>query len=96
MLAQLDANDLEKPLAFTSRLLNKAEKNYSTTEREALAVIHALSKFRTIILGYPLKIYVDHSALVHLFRHRQFIERLERWNLRFQSSILNLCIKRES
>ena len=85
VLAQLNEEGLEKPIAFTSRLLNKAERNYSTTEREALAIIHALSKFRTIILGYNLKIYTDHSALVHLFRHRQLTGRLERWNLRIQS-----------
>ena len=85
VLAQLDSNGLEKPLAFTSRLLTKAEKNYSTTEREALAVIHALSKFRTIILGYKIYIVVDHSPLIHLFRHRQLTGRLERWNLKIQS-----------
>src|SRR5678816_3396412 len=39
VLAQLDENGKEKPLAFTSKMLSKAEINYSTTEKEALAIV---------------------------------------------------------
>ncbi|GFT96488.1 retrovirus-related Pol polyprotein from transposon 297 [Trichonephila clavipes] len=44
------------PIAFTSRTLNKAERNYTVTERECLAVIWALNKFKTYFGSLPVKV----------------------------------------
>jgi len=54
---------LEHPIAFTSRRLSKYEKNYSITEREGLAMVYMLQKFRHYFLGGHFKTYMDHSAL---------------------------------
>ena len=48
---------------YYSRLLNRAERNYSTTDRECLAVIAAIKKFRVYVLGAPLEIRTDHAAV---------------------------------
>src|SRR5215469_2332985 len=52
VIAQLDEFGKEKPLAFASRTLTHAEKNYSITDKEALSIFWILSKFRTMIYGY--------------------------------------------
>ena len=48
---------------YTSKLLNEAQLNYATTEKELLAVIFALDKFRSYLIGSRVIIYTDHSTL---------------------------------
>ena len=51
---------------FASHILSKAEKNYSTTKREGLAMMCAIQKYRHYLLGGNFKMYTDHSALKYL------------------------------
>ncbi|KAM1391914.1 hypothetical protein ACFX2I_019571 [Malus domestica] len=51
---------------YASRTLNDAQLNYSTTEKELLAVVFALDKFRSYLLGTKVIIYTDHAALKYL------------------------------
>ncbi|GFW07866.1 retrovirus-related Pol polyprotein from transposon 297 [Trichonephila clavipes] len=53
----------EQPVEYASRLLSSAEKNYSTTEREALAIVWALNKFRGYIEGAEITVASDHQPL---------------------------------
>ncbi|GBL99764.1 Retrovirus-related Pol polyprotein from transposon 17.6, partial [Araneus ventricosus] len=53
----------EHPLQYASRLLNSAERSYSTTEREALAVVWALNKFRGYVEGSEITVASDHQQL---------------------------------
>jgi len=48
---------------YTRRKLSMAEKNYTTTKQEALAMVYSLQKFRHYLLGTPFKLFIDHSAL---------------------------------
>ena len=57
---------LDHPVYFASRLLSKAEKNYSTMDREALGMVYAVQKFRHYLLATPFIFYVDHQALLNL------------------------------
>ena len=67
MLSQKEPDTKEKhPVYYYSRLLNPAEQNYSTTDRECLAVIAAVKKFRVYVLGAPLEIRTDHAAVRQL------------------------------
>ena len=58
----------ERPLVFASRVLSKTESMYSTTKREALAVVQALKWFRPYIWGTEFVVRTDHASLRWLFR----------------------------
>jgi hypothetical protein len=51
MLAQNPTRKCDQPIAYASRFLNNAKKNYTTTKREALPMVYALHKFRHYLLG---------------------------------------------
>ena len=57
----------EHPVGYMSRSLNKAEKNYSQTELEALAIIFGILKFQSYLYGHHFTIETDHRPLVGLF-----------------------------
>ncbi|GFY22874.1 retrovirus-related Pol polyprotein from transposon 297 [Trichonephila clavipes] len=59
-------NQNHRPIEFASRTMNKVERNYTVTERECLAVIWALHKFRTYFGTLPVKVITDHAALTKL------------------------------
>ncbi|XP_038888175.1 uncharacterized protein LOC120078053 [Benincasa hispida] len=50
-------------ICFASRILNPNEINYITSEKEFLAIVFALDKFHSYIIGFPITIYTDHAAL---------------------------------
>lgn len=71
----------EKPLAFISRLLNKAERNYNICELELLSVVWSLKKLRTITWGCKIIVFSDNSALSYLMKKRYLTGRIARWIL---------------
>ncbi|GFW24526.1 retrovirus-related Pol polyprotein from transposon opus [Trichonephila clavipes] len=72
----------QKPIAFASRSLNKAERNYTVTKRECLAVIWALNKFKTYFGPLPVKVITDHAALTKLTNGKNLSSRMIRWALK--------------
>ena len=66
VFTQLGEGGIDHPITYSSRKLSTAEKNYTTTEREGLAMVYALQKFRHYLLGAPFKMFTDHSSLKYL------------------------------
>jgi len=82
ILSQLQ-NGQERPICFVSRMLNKAEKNYSTTHKELLAVVFGTQVHRCFLYGRKFKIVTDHAALKWLITVKNHqCARLTRWVLK--------------
>lgn len=75
-----DAPPNDKPIEYFSKTLN-AQKNYSTTHKELLAIILAIERFRHYIWGKQFVLYTDHQALTYLFSQNKVGSRLLRWKL---------------
>jgi hypothetical protein len=69
---------------YASKTLMDAQVNYTTTEKELLAVVFALDKFRSYLLGSKVIIYSDHAALQHLLAKKETKPRLIQWILLLQ------------
>lgn len=72
----------DQPIAYTSRLLNDAEQNYSTIERELLAIVYAVNHFRPYLFGRKFQLVTDHKPLVWLNSVKDPTSRLVRWRLK--------------
>ena len=82
VLSQVDAEGRERPVYYAGRSLSQAERNYSTIEREMLAIVYATEKFKYYLYGLHFVIYTDHNPLVHWKNLKLTSERLTRWRLK--------------
>lgn len=92
-LAQVGDHGLDHLVYFASRLLSKAEKHYSTTEREALGMVYSIQKFRHYLLATPFTFYVDHQALMYLVNKPIIQGRISRWLLLLQEFTFNIIVR---
>ena len=88
----------ERPVAYVSRTLNSAERNYCQTEKEALALVYAVKKFHFYLYGQNFTAVTDHKPLLGLFSHDKQISvqasgRIQRWSLILQAYKFNLVHK---
>ena len=79
---------------YSSRTLNDAQLNYTTTEKEFLAVVFALGKFHPYLLGSKTTVFTDHSALRYLMMKNDAKARLIRWILLLQEFDLEIQDKK--
>ena len=79
ILAQPYEQNMDFPISYASRQLNSAEQNYTTSEREGLAMVYALKKFRHYLLANHFVFFVDHQALFYLVNKPCAIGCIVRW-----------------
>ncbi|GFV65722.1 retrovirus-related Pol polyprotein from transposon opus [Trichonephila clavipes] len=75
-------NQEQRPVVYASHSLSSAERNYTVTERECLAVVWALNKFRTYLGSLPVKVISDHAALTRSTNGKNLSSRMIRWFLK--------------
>ena len=96
VLTQLDENNEEHPVAYSSKKLNKHERNYTITERECLAMMHASKQFHTYLHSTAFTIITDHHALCYLKTMKNGDNKLARWALVLQQYNFEIVFKQGS
>lgn len=86
VLAHVMEDGAEKPIAYHSRSLSHAEKNYAQIDKEGLSVIVGLKKFHQYLWGHKFTIVTDHKPLLGLFGETKAVPqmlspRMQRWAL---------------
>ncbi|CAN6677839.1 unnamed protein product [Malus baccata var. baccata] len=81
---------------YASWMLNDAQLNYSTTEKELLAVVFALDKFRSYLIGTKVFVFTDHAALKYLLTKKEAKPWLIRWMLLLQEFDIEIRDKKGS
>lgn len=84
VLVQKTAEGEEFPIAFMSKKLNQAQRNYSVTEQECLAAMLSIKKFRAYVEGHEFTVITDHASLKWLMSQTDLNSRLARWALKLQ------------
>ena len=69
----------QRPVYFFSKKFDKAQRNYTVSEKEALAIVWTLHHLRQVLLGSPVTVYTDHSNLLFLTTAK--LQRIQRWKL---------------
>ncbi len=78
VLMQQDQNE-KWTISYVSRQLIPAERNYSATERECLALVFAFKKFRHYVWGFPVKLESDHASLSWMKTAFSGHNRIQKW-----------------
>ena len=81
-------------ISYASKTLTGLQLNYSTTEKELLAVVFAIDKFRSYLVGAKVIIYTDHAALKYLLTKKDAKPRLIRWILLLQEFDIDIRDKK--
>jgi hypothetical protein len=82
-------------IAYASKTLTGPQLNYATTEKELLAIVFAIDKFRSYLVGAKVIVYTDHAALKYLLTKKDAKPRLIRWILLLQEFDLEIKDKKE-
>lgn len=83
VLSQIQ-NNTEKPIAFGSRTLSNTEENYSTTEKEALAIMWAVEKYRPYLFGNKFVLVTDHKPVTFI-KSSVKNSKILRWRLELEN-----------
>jgi len=86
----------EKPIAYASKTLTSAERNYSQIEKEGLAIVFGMKKFYQYLCGRKFLLVTDHKPLITIFNTNRELPplvatRLHRWSVylsEFQHEII--------
>ena len=79
VLSQRQEDSKLHPIAYASHSLNRSEKNYSITELETLAVVWAITHFRSHLYGNTVKVLTDHSAVKSVLETPNPTGKYARW-----------------
>jgi hypothetical protein len=77
-------NTIDRPIYYANQLMNSVEKNYTIVEKEALAMIYDVKKFRHYLLGNCFIFFVHHKTLLYMVNKPTILARIAMWLLLLQ------------
>ena len=83
-------------ISYASKTLSGAQLNYATTKKELLAIVFAIDKFRSYLVGAKVIVFADHAALKYLLTKKDAKPHLLRWILLLQEFDLEIKDKKRS
>ena len=92
----VEGEKVDKPIAYVSRALRKAERNYAAYEIELLALVYAIKQFRNFIMGSRFLVQTDHRALQWLRTSKDLSGRLARWAMLLQEFDFDIVYRKGS
>ena len=92
VLMQMDEDGVDKPVSYFSKKFSGSQRNYSTIEKETLALILALQHFEVYVgsVTKPVVVWTDHNPLTFISRMKNKNQRLMRWSIILQEYILDI------
>jgi hypothetical protein len=90
VLLQEGNGQVDHPIAYMSKKLNSCEKNYSTIEKECLALVWAVERFQIYFGSNPVVIFTDHNPLVFINKSKGTNRRILRWSFFLQQFNLDI------
>lgn len=94
ILLQQDDTGAHRPVAYYSRTLSPAQRNYHATDREALALVESCEHFKQLIQGHKYVACTDHNALTYIYKNQDSTPRLTRYFLRLTPFELTVQYKK--
>lgn len=73
------------PIAFESQKLRGPERTYSIYDKEMLAIMHALAKFKQYLVGSKFSIKTNHNSLKHFLGQRDLNDSQQKWVSKLQA-----------
>lgn len=86
----------ERVIAYASRSLSRTERNYTVTEKECLALLFNLERFRPWIEGVRFTVITDHYSLLYLNNLKNPTGRLARWAMKLRQYTFDLVHRKGS
>ena len=101
VISHVSTEGEERPIAYASRTLTAAEKNYSQLEKEALSIVFGVRKFHQYLYGRRFTLFTDHKPLTTIFGPKRGVPplaaaRLQRWSLFLSSYSYDIEFKSTS
>ena len=82
------------PIAFERRKLNDRERRMSTYNKEMLAILHAVTKWRPYLLGSKFKVHTDHISLKYLLTQESLTDKQKKWIDKLQAFDFDIVYKK--
>ena len=96
ILMQRYPDDTTRVIAYGGRTLTKAEKNYTVTELELLALVDGCMKYAIYLTGREFTVYTDHANLLYLCNNDRLSARATRWVLKLSAFKMRIVHKPEA